>query len=527
MIDLGFEPSLIRSFGADTKIGGKNPIEAGCLVISSETAQRHLGDLSSQALPLAILFDRQDTCQLALQRILTRNNCLAFVEDGISAERVRLVADCPTIDASSTSTRDAISAFFKNHLFLHDTRSTQELKRSVPEQVVKTNDRHVLMQVDSFTQGGMENVVIDLSVSLEAAGYRVTILNQGDEGDSAEKARESGLRIVSKKFKTPNQYVRFLKTENVDLVNGHYSVYGASSCKQLGIPFIETIHNSYVWFSPADIDAYRAADPNIENYVCVSKTSARYTDMVMGLDAKKIRVIPNGISASNIASPNATDRRTQLRDKWGAGEGSSVFLNVASIMASKAQLPLVKAFRRVVDTDPSAILVLLGNTEMEPAYCDAIKETIGSLGLESNVFIAGYQRDVASHYMAADVFVLPSYWEGWSLSLGEAVLNGLPCVITKVGSAYEFEDLENVFTVAPPFGDPVELKYENLARHVYGEDLNFEASLSEAMGLALDSKRRAHDPNLAQRLDSVHAYRAYGELFNNVINKTRSGKEDK
>ena len=166
-------------------------------------------------------------------------------------------------------------------------------------------------------------------------------------------------------------------------------------------------------------------------------------------------------------------------------------------------------------------------SHVEDEKKDAIKEAIGSLGLESNVFIAGYQRDVASHYMAADVFVLPSYWEGWSLSLGEAVLNGLPCVITKVGSAYEFEDLENVFTVAPPFGDPVELKYENLARHVYGEDLNFEASLSEAMVLALDSKRRAHDPNLAQRLDSVHAYRAYGELFNNVINKTRSGKEDK
>ena len=523
LVSLGFDATRIRAFHGSATFEDLGAEDIYGLVISSETAQQHLGKLASWNLPVAILFDNQDTRQLALQRILNQGNCLAFVRNEQTSERVRLMADCPILDASSYSALSALLAFSKNYRFFNDTRSPQELKRYSPQQVVKPKGRHILIQVDSFTQGGMEHVVIDLSDSLEEAGFRVTILNQGEEGDAATKARECGLRIISKNFKTTNDYAQFLRSEGIDLVNAHYSIYGASNCKALGIPFIETIHNSYVWFDPKNIAAYQEADPYIENYICVSKTSARYSDMVLGLDVKKLLVVRNGINASNIGSSNMVDQRKRLRQKLGVDDHTPVFLNVASIMASKAQLPMVKAFRQVADTHPNALLVLLGNN-MEPAYHQSIVEAIDSLGLNSNVVLAGYQRDVASYYSAADVFALPSYWEGWSLSLGEAVSNGLPCVITNVGSAYEFEELENVFSIAPPFGDMTELNYKTLGQYAYGADLDFEARLSRAMILAADSQRHEKNLVLAQQLDCTHAYRAYATLFSDTINATRCGE---
>lgn len=466
------------------------------------------------------IINRLNTRYHKLVRLLNGGRCVALACDKESADRIKLVSStCAVVDANSAVALNALQAFAKNLLFIRTTRTVEELKRETPRLMSVKSSRHVVLQVDSFTQGGMENVVIDLALSLENNGYRVTIANYGKSGDAAEKAKERGLKVVSLSENLSDEaYRTWLVEERVDLVNAHYSIRGADVCFSVGIPFIQTIHNSYVWLDPVQIEKYRTADKYTDQYICVSMTAARYADVVLGLDASKMRVVPNGIDSDAIDAANFEVNRTSLRSAWGVEDTAPVYLNVASIMATKAQLPLVKAFAKVVEKIPKARLVLLGAV-MEAPYQAAIERAVRELGLQEHLIFAGYDRQVSRYYHASDVFVLPSYWEGWSLSLGEAMANGLSCVITDVGSAYEFETFDNVVVIEPPFGDITQLNYKNLGDFVYGEDAVFENRLAEAMVKVSRTRKSGVSFSIAEQIDRGRAYASYVDMFAEVEKK--------
>lgn len=488
-------------------------IKADLLILTSETAMLYLGTLIMLPTPVAIIFDLNDLQYQQLQCLLNKPNFLALVPDQLVADRVRLVSSCPVLDLESSQSFPGALAFAKNYLFFKATRSPEEQKRELPQRLIKSIGRRILLQVDNFTQGGMENVVIDLGLSLRTAGFEVIIGILGTPGDAAEKAREHKLKVeILPSPLTQPDYVSWLKNNNVSLVNAHYSIFGAAGCRKEGIPFIETIHNSYVWFDAEITRRYRQADQHITMYICVSKTAAQYADVVLGLDVSKMLVVPNGIDINNINATRFEINRDSLRKKWQVSSQTPVFLNVASVMATKAQLPLVRAFAQVVEQIPDARLIFLGGV-LEKPYQRAIEQAAKDLKLQNHVIFAGYHRDVTSYYHAADVFVLPSYWEGWSLSLAEAMANGLSCVITDVGSAYEFDGFVNVEIIKPPFNNITDLNYQNLGNFVYGVNSAFEQRLAKGMIKMASRKRGSVDIALAKRLDRAIAYQKYAEIF--------------
>ena len=509
----GILDAAINSFENDVNV-------VALAIISSECAENNISELLHSERPLAIIIDRTKTRYHKLSQLFGARSCIVLACDKVSADRVKLVSStCPVIDANSAITLNSLESFAKNLLFIRSTRTPEELKRELPRPISQIISRHVALQVDSFTQGGMENVVIDLALSLGENGCRVTIANFGKSGDATEKAKERGLKVVSMSDNLSDEaYRSWLIEEGVDLVNAHYSIRGADVCFSAGIPCIQTIHNSYVWLDPVQIEKYRIADQYISQYICVSMTAARYADVVLGLDASKMRVVPNGIDPDAIDIANFEANRTSMRGTWGVEDTAPIYLNVASIMATKAQLPLVRAFAQVVENIPQARLVLLG-TVMEAPYQSAIEKAVRELGLQKHVIFSGYDRQVSRHYHAADVFVLPSYWEGWSLSLGEAMTNGLSCVITDVGSAYEFEGFDNVEIIEPPFGDIALLNYKNLGDFVYGEDKAFQNRLTAAMINMARIRKGPVNDILLRQLDRKNAYQKYSEMFSGIINE--------
>ena len=497
------------------------------LALDSCNAAAHADELMALNTPLALLFTDEAAVRSRLLRLLRRDGCIALANNRRAAARVRLASDCPLLDSEAAQAPAAMLAFARNHRRFHEQWSADQLSRRLPTQRVSTAGRHVLLQLDSFTQGGMENVVIDLAHSLRAAGFKATIANLGAAGAAAARARAEGLAVASfPRGLAARDYTQWLERERVELVNAHYSLFAAQACREAGIPFLETIHNAYVWLEPDAIRAYRQADAAISAYLCVSATAALYADMALGLDVAKMRVVPNGIDASRLDAPNYKQNRRALREAWGlstdtpAADASAadepaaapVFLNVASIMATKAQMPLVKAYATVLRQYPDARLVLLGDA-MEKPYLREVEKTARRLGIADKIVFAGYDPDTAPYYHAADVFVLPSYWEGWSLSLGEALANGLSCVVADVGAAYEFADHPRVEIIAPPFHDITELNYRNLAPIVYGDHPAFTASLAKAMLRAAARPRHPLDTALAERLDRRRAYARYAEIF--------------
>jgi glycosyltransferase involved in cell wall biosynthesis len=153
---------------------------------------------------------------------------------------------------------------------------------------------------------------------------------------------------------------------------------------------------------------------------------------------------------------------------------------------------------------------------MDEAYNQQIKEFVKRSGLENHIIFAGYDKEVGPYYYAADIFVLPSFWEGWSLSFGEALYTGMPIVATDVGAAGEFSHLSNVLLIQPPFGDITNLNYLNLEQFIQGENEEFDARLAQVMSDSLKHKRIPASVELRNQLDRSHAYQSYLSLVETI-----------
>lgn len=109
---------------------------------------------------------------------------------------------------------------------------------------------------------------------------------------------------------------------------------------------------------------------------------------------------------------------------------------------------MIEAMQQVVTRCPKAGLVIVGSGPEEAP----LKKLVAQLGLGENVVFEGWQDNLYPYYKAADVFVLPSYYEGYGLVVVEALAAGCPVVMTDVGCAREVvRDRENGFVV--PVGD--------------------------------------------------------------------------
>lgn len=372
----------------------------------------------------------------------------------------------------------------------------------------------ILLQADGFTQGGMEQVVIDLAESLRTDRFDVALLVLGEQGEDADRMRKAGFPVLSLPEENRElHYRRLLQERQIDLVNAHYSLFGAKTAAETGTPFVQTIHNTYIFLPPDQYESYRANDKYTSAYACVSQMAAHYSDVKLGLPASKMIVTPNGIHLQRLDSATTDADRRRVREQLGFSDDVFMFLNVSSIQPIKCQAFMVRAFAEVVRDCPDAKLVLVGRA-MSPDYLQAVKQEIADHGLENDVVLAGHHKDALSFYAAADAFLLPSLCEGWSLAMAEALGAGLPVAATAVGSAPELLPRFDGRLIRTPFGSMTNLDFLNLDQYTSHDDPQVKEDLIAAM-VEFYRARTRRSISTAQRreLDCREAYKPYGNLF--------------
>lgn len=152
----------------------------------------------------------------------------------------------------------------------------------------------------------------------------------------------------------------------------------------------------------------------------------------LGMAAHKITVFRNACDR-----PTAPVDRTAVRARLGLNTDDIAVITVGRAARVKGWDLLVSAFVSVAASVANAKLVLVGGfegREERPAY-ESLKREIVAAGLDQRVTFTGYSRNVFEMLAAADVFVMPSRSEGDSNALLQALMSGLPCIATRVGSA--------------------------------------------------------------------------------------------
>ena len=159
-----------------------------------------------------------------------------------------------------------------------------------------------------------------------------------------------------------------------------------------------------------------------------------------GYPPARIESVPTGIDIDRFRPGD----RAAARARLGIAQERTLIGIVATLRSWKGHRFLIEAMSQL---PRSADLVVVGDGPQR----QALESLVDARGLRSRVRFAGEQRDVLPWLQALDVFALPSYAnEGVPQALMQAMLVGLPCVTTGVGSIGELAIHENTALVVPP-----------------------------------------------------------------------------
>lgn len=163
-----------------------------------------------------------------------------------------------------------------------------------------------------------------------------------------------------------------------------------------------------------------------------------------GVKPEKILVILNGIEP--LAPPDESVLQ-RLRKEIGINPDDFVYLTISRLTIQKGHTFLLEAIPSVLSSYPdSSIFLFVGDGHQK----GILEEKVNRLGLSGKVFLIGTRKEIPEFLSLADVFVLPSLWEGMPLALLEAMSVGLPVVATRVeGVSTLIEDGKNGILVSP------------------------------------------------------------------------------
>lgn len=151
--------------------------------------------------------------------------------------------------------------------------------------------------------------------------------------------------------------------------------------------------------------------------IVTSANTARTLSELFALPRAKIRVAQPGTDRA-VFSPCA-------------GE-PPVLLCVATLTRRKAHDVLIDALAAVDDIPWQARFV--GGEEFDPHWGAQLRQQIAAAGLEGRISLLGSVDELAGEYLNADLFVLPSRYEGYGMVFAEALSYGLPIVAARTGA---------------------------------------------------------------------------------------------
>jgi glycosyltransferase involved in cell wall biosynthesis len=236
----------------------------------------------------------------------------------------------------------------------------------------------------------------------------------------------------------------------------------------------------------------RLAARRVERYVAISSEIRSRLEQA-GVDAARISAIPNGIDVGRFA-PVAAPRKRELRLELSLPAEALIMIYTGRLAKSKGVMMLVDVWRELAGHYPQAHLLIVGTGRGSFDDCEpALQEYIARHGMNARVTLAGAVSNVQEYLQASDVFVFPSDYEGFSLSILEAMTAALPLVSTRVGIAAELEDQCRFGLLVPPqdrsaFRDALSnMLADSALRLEMGK--NARAAVSERFSLSAEARR--------------------------------------
>lgn len=283
---------------------------------------------------------------------------------------------------------------------------------------------------------------MDSIVLLQELGYEVHVACNFDKGSTwkAENSKELKKRLSEIGVKTYQidfsrkpleigihrraykQLKKVIEENKYDFAHCHSPIGGAITrlvCKKVGVKCIYTAHGFH-FYKGAPIQNWLLFYP-IEKYF------SKYTDTLITINqedyqiakkrfkAKRVEYVP-GIGVSTDISEISEDEKAQVRASLGVKKGQTMLLSVGELNENKNHMTVIEALHKINDKNIKYFICGNGNLK------DNLQKKISEYGLEDNIKLLGFRNDIAMLNMASDLYVFPSFREGLSVALMEAML---------------------------------------------------------------------------------------------------------
>ena len=282
----------------------------------------------------------------------------------------------------------------------------------------------VLILTSEMSVAGTSRDAVEWANRFASEGDQVTVLSQSAEGAAARRLRPEvrleglgGVRAIASSYallQVLRKHPSYAILANAGTLAGLVVMF-----RRFGL-----IHNRIVFVDPFNpVDTFRRGCKTsmiyrrllwrADAFVHLSDF-AECVHLRLGLAPGKSHLIPNIATRGNHrTSPRPLGDKLRL-------------LAVGRLDKIKGFDRLIRAFGKIAARRPGTTLRIVGEGYDRPR----LEAIIHDLGLGSSVTLAGHSDDVASELCAADLFVLPSLYEGMPNTLVEALALGLRVVAT-------------------------------------------------------------------------------------------------
>jgi glycosyltransferase involved in cell wall biosynthesis len=213
--------------------------------------------------------------------------------------------------------------------------------------------------------------------------------------------------------------MKLFRDHRIDAVHSHeftMAVYGAAASRLLNLPHVITMHGGFqVAKALRRRIALRWAMRQSDHTVMVSRATKRQFATELGVDASLFTVVPNGV-------PVQTGDASVVRAEFDIGERDCVLVAVGVLERHKGHRILLEALARLDSgglTSPWKLIIAGGRGGDQ---YQSMLEYIRAAGLGERVHIVVNRNDIADLLALADVFVMPSLWEGLPMAVLEAMV---------------------------------------------------------------------------------------------------------
>lgn len=304
----------------------------------------------------------------------------------------------------------------------------------------------VLFFVDRMRVGGIQMLLLNLQTYFDPSVIQCDylVLDDGENYEYEEKLKKLGANVFKLKgvwLNRPEDYLKYCRAVDIFFKTHHdyAAVHMNASSKNFMILYyakkngikkrIAHSHNTgFQTHSKLKLIAGNMFKKPLLKYAtdffACSEVAGEWlfgSDMVA---RGAVYVIPNAIDLD--AFEYDEEIRCKIRKELGVLEEEIMIGHVGRFTRQKNHKFLLEIFRKIHELNSKTVLVLAGIGEL----MEEMKNYTHKLGIEKNVKFLGFRDDVMNLTQAMDVFLMPSFYEGFPVTGIEAQASGCPCVFS-------------------------------------------------------------------------------------------------